>query len=224
MPVGDMPIPDGDGEETDGLFDSCVLWLDSRWFTESYWWDVSPYRNNGIVHGAKWKENSFYFDGINDYVDCGNHESLNITDDISIEVVLKFNNNNGRVIWQALTSGGHVSYDLYLYNKKFCIRRHQSDNNFPVAESEIKNTNIFYHVVGVIGDNYIKIYVDGKEEETNNYDGTCYSGTHQNVQIGRYLFGSSHGDYLRGHIKLVRIYHKALNSEAVKNLATMSGF
>ena len=66
-------------------WDSCVLWLDNKHFSESYWWDRSKYVNNGVVNGAVWKEDSFYFDGVNDVVNCGNNESLRIDDEISIE-------------------------------------------------------------------------------------------------------------------------------------------
>ena len=66
-------------------WDSCVLWLDSKYFSESYWWDRSRYRNNGVVYGAEFKNESFYFDGSNDYVDCGDNDSLNIGDELSIE-------------------------------------------------------------------------------------------------------------------------------------------
>ena len=43
-------------------WDSCVLWLDSRYFSESKWWDRSKYNNDGIVYGAKFKEDELPID------------------------------------------------------------------------------------------------------------------------------------------------------------------
>jgi len=70
-------------------WDSCVLWLDSKYFSESYWWDRSKYRNDGVVHGAKWKADAFYFNGSSNYVNCGSSNSLNITEAITIEAWIK---------------------------------------------------------------------------------------------------------------------------------------
>ncbi len=56
--------------------------------------DVSRYHNNGTISGANWtaagKFNSaLQFDGKDDYVDCGNSSTLDITDNITIELWMK---------------------------------------------------------------------------------------------------------------------------------------
>ncbi len=64
-------------------WDSCVLWLDSRYFSESCWYDRSKYGNDGIVYGAKFKEDGFYFDGSSNYIKIPN-DILPDNDEFSI--------------------------------------------------------------------------------------------------------------------------------------------
>jgi len=83
-----MPL---DGEDDNSSpFNSCVLWLDSRYFTESYWWDISPYRNNGIVNDGVWRGDAFYFGGggNNYYVEIPYSDSLNIYNSKKVTVAL----------------------------------------------------------------------------------------------------------------------------------------
>ncbi|RLI91232.1 MAG: hypothetical protein DRO95_04750, partial [Candidatus Altiarchaeales archaeon] len=51
--------------------------------------DISKYGNDGTIYGATWTDGKFgkalSFDGVDDYVDCGNDSSLDITDAITIE-------------------------------------------------------------------------------------------------------------------------------------------
>ena len=49
--------------------------------------------NDGTIHGATWTTGKYgaalEFDGVDDYVDCGNDDSLDITDTITIEAWVK---------------------------------------------------------------------------------------------------------------------------------------
>ena len=67
---------------------SCVLWMEKA-FQGRKWIDVSKHDNDGAMIGALFKENAIEFDGIDDYVDCGNHTSLDITGVLTIEVTFK---------------------------------------------------------------------------------------------------------------------------------------
>jgi|GEM_PF-2512163 len=69
--------------------DDLVLRLDMNENDGNTVYDSSGYGNNGTIHGATWTTGKFgsalSFDGENDYVDCGNDSSLDITDAITIE-------------------------------------------------------------------------------------------------------------------------------------------
>jgi len=57
--------------------------------------DTSGYGNDGVVHGAtlvpglEQLGNALSFDGVDDYVDCGNDASLNVTNAITIEAWIR---------------------------------------------------------------------------------------------------------------------------------------
>lgn len=60
--------------------------------------DYSPYGNTGTIYGATFTTDrhgqpnkAMSFDGVDDYVDCGNDPSLNITDAITISIWVKTN-------------------------------------------------------------------------------------------------------------------------------------
>ena len=55
--------------------------------------DSSGKGNDGEIHGAQWVGGKFgealEFNGVSDYVDCGNDASLNITDEITVAAWIK---------------------------------------------------------------------------------------------------------------------------------------
>ena len=210
-----MPIPDGDGEETDGLFDGCVLWLDSRWFTESYWWDVSPYRNNGIVHGAKWKENGFYFDGNGDYIDCGNDPIGNNED---VTFVVWVYPEGGMYIISSGAQTSSVGYTIIWNNGQFWFERK--------TETKVVNSGYFgsyepkrwYHLGGVYNDaeGTLKVYINGELYDTFTTTTGSYLNEYPKLHIGKP--NNSNIAYLKGKIGEVRIYNRTLSAEEMKIL------
>jgi len=60
--------------------------------------DKTPYENDGVIYGATYTadrhgqpNSAMSFDGVDDYIDCGNDESLKIIDDITLSLWLKPN-------------------------------------------------------------------------------------------------------------------------------------
>ncbi len=196
-----------------------MLWLDSRYFSESYWWDRSKYNNDGVVYGAKFKENGFYFDGVDDYVDCGDSDSLNVglagSEGMTIEALIKpgstpitdavIVNSNG--FRYALTY--HNATNLYFYINS-------GSNGLAYGMSY----NIKHHVIGTwdgtTNENGMKLYVDGVlvRERTSSYDSTNATGP---VYVG----GTNTFD---GIIYFLRIYKRYFTPDEVKILARNAGF
>lgn len=74
--------------------DSCVLSLDARDVRGSKIYDRSGKGNHGAIVGAVLKPMNYgipvlEFDGVDDFINCGNDESLNITDEITISMWIK---------------------------------------------------------------------------------------------------------------------------------------
>ena len=202
-------------------WDSCVLWLDSRYFSESYWWDRSRYRNNGMVHGAKWKGDAFYFDGINNYVNCGNKNSLDITDAITIEVWIKKygwgNSNYPRIVdkYPAPCMYLHYFGDLCWYGE---IGGESVDEHIcedVLVDNEWQHLVLSYNK----SDHTIRGYVNGElKGSCSEYSGDLSTTTNSLIVGNREsldrpfygLFGS------------LRIFKVRLSDEVIKNLYNSS--
>ncbi|MCK5451870.1 MAG: hypothetical protein KAI51_00360, partial [Candidatus Aenigmarchaeota archaeon] len=77
--------------------------------------DNSNYENNGIIHGASWTADGKYgsaleFNGGGDYVDCGNDNSLDITDAITISAWIKRDDLNNEDEILSKRQSGQVPY------------------------------------------------------------------------------------------------------------------
>jgi len=200
--------------------DSCVLWLDSKYFSESYWWDRSKYRNNGVVHGAKWKGDGFYFDGVNGYVDCGNHESLNITGDLSIVLWIDFVSVTG-VGGQGLV--GHKDYDnwmLYAYNAYLYFVYINTDNNTQYLYAENVLNAGLQHVGFTWNDDSKtgKFYVNGSYKKSDTGTGSIKNTGFQELLIGAV---TPTFRVLNGKIYNVLVFEKTLSSEEIQILCNL---
>ncbi|MCD6137167.1 MAG: hypothetical protein J7J91_01070, partial [Deltaproteobacteria bacterium] len=86
-------------------WNSCMLWLDSRHFSESYWWDRSKYNNDGVVHKAVWKEDAFEFNAGDDYIELP--LDVLFDDEMSIEIIFEMYDDSdyGRILGSSHSSG-----------------------------------------------------------------------------------------------------------------------
>ena len=84
---------------SDTIRDGLVLYLDAGNNKSSSsgtnWYDLSNFKNNGIITGATFdssiKGGTFIFD-VNDKINCGNDSSIQLTTSFSISVFLKISN------------------------------------------------------------------------------------------------------------------------------------
>jgi len=202
-------------------WDSCVLWLDSKYFSESYWWDRSRYRNNGVVHGAKWKANAFYFGGSNTYVDCGNNESLDITKEITVEVLAKISDTSHQAIaskYDIDNSKRSWLLETYNGNVRFFISHYGSDSYY--ATNEI-GLNVQQHLVGTFDGSQIRIYVNGVSGTPESSSGDIYSSD-VHVYAGRLIYSTGNHWFLNGFIKMLRIFNRCLTETEIKILYNLT--
>jgi len=176
--------------------------------------------NHGTLYGGPdWQPaggqagGALQLDGVDDYVDCGNDDSLNIVDEITLAVWVKTNDagnseNNPYVI------KGDYSYALkhYVFNYiEFFIY----DNDwwqtvrYPVDSSF---NGVWHHLAGTYNGSELKLYIDGGLEATTPYAGSINISTY-NVNIGRNpeIPGRLYG----GMIDDVRIYNYTLTSDEI---------
>jgi prepilin-type N-terminal cleavage/methylation domain-containing protein len=188
--------------------------------------DATPYHIFGQGEGKY----ALSFDG-NDYVNCGNALSLNITDAITIEVWVNFNyldytGGTGGLL--GIAGKGHpdtvgpndgwwFSYDNRNNSRHFCYTCFGNstggyaggENNF--CESAYNYTfaeGIFYHIAFTVTRTEAKLYINGNQHgPTKSISNLALSNTTEYLSIGQlecchYRFN--------GIIDEVRIYEQAL--------------
>jgi len=199
---------------------SCVLCLLPM--HDDKWYDFSGHDNHGAIHGATWTAKgrigpALSFDGVDDYVDCGNAKSLDITDAITIEAWVKPN---------ALADRNIVSkeYPVYSYNLALNpsgitleISPDGSQANRKLCIAPLPAIGQGSHIVAVFKPStFMRVHINGElgKEETTGIPASIYSTSYP-VRIGT-LTGSLW--FFNGLIDEVRIYNRALSALEIKAL------
>ena len=136
------------------------------------------------------------FDGVNDYVDCGNDESLNIISAITIEAWVNTNSLEDRKIITRVKGSQWVDrvYQMYVIGGKINWMVY---NGLPNGIIDVKSgaieTGKWYRVVGTFDSSYVRLYVNNVKYETSNTIGT-YQITLQSIrglELGLHLITST---------------------------------
>ena len=202
-------------------WDSCVLWLDSKYFSESYWWDRSQYKNNGVVYGAKFKEDGFYFDGINDYVKIPNNLLPNPNSFTILAWIYPMGENNTEVYDEQLIVDLRGQYQTSLLWREEDDSDHPATLRFNIYDGS-NSYNLYspnnsidinkWHFVGGIWDGTNqRIYYDGNvdSQNANNPVSTSYQS-----KIGK-DYQSTDRLWFYGKMSMVMIFKKGLKKEEI---------
>ena len=168
--------------------------------------------------------NSFSFDGINDYIDCGDNDNLSfgngVTDSpFSISLWLNTGNTSTRGVVSKYGSIG-LEWLFYMVGGKvrFLLNDTINSSNIFATGSTALTLNTWYHVAitydgsGLSG---INIYVNGVLE-TLTTGGSGYvamSNTNQPLEIGKYLSRE-----LFGVIDEVAIFNSELSASDITTI------
>ena len=188
---------------------------------------LSGYGNDGTVNGATWQTKDqcglglggcLSFDGVDDYVEISNSDSLNIGGNVTLSLWLyanSFNNNLADIYarYNGMNSGivlekndGANSVSFYIGDGIDTIG----------ASTSTLSTNRWYHIVATYGGTNIKIYVDSVLQDTQaqsppaTYIGIARIGWHSTVPENRRFWD--------GLIDEVAIYDKALTASQIQHL------
>jgi len=196
--------------------------FDEGYGTTAY--DSTGYKNDGTISGATWVKNgkkggALNFDGINDYVDCGSDESLDIADAITMSAWIKLNSyaSGGGATDRAAITIKAYSYYMSITSATgklasyfYGVDQSHRDSNSQIPLNEWTHVSITYD-----GSN-IKWYINGILDKTYGATGsiTVASGT---LGIGKEVYNNL-GRILDGSIDEVRLYDRALSVDEVKQL------
>ena len=190
-------------------------------------YDYSGYGNSGtLMNGPNWVKGidgkALELDGINDYVDCGNDASLNLTGDLSITAWVKFNEIPGdQAMFLSKDEGGGWYYKWMfgyaqnytpVYNTLlFCLWNHNGSGTWLTSQTWIPTADDWYHVAVVKSDNHYTFYIDGLDhgEDSTNYTLPLVNAP---VEIGR----AEGNFYFQGVIDEVKIFSHALSTDEIR--------
>lgn len=185
------------------------------------WYDRSGNRNNGtLTNGPTFSNNSLGFDGVDDYVDIPNSNSLNPTT-ITLSSWFYLNTlvTNQNIISKGYTSVNppYISYSLKMYDlspyNTIQIQASIGGTTQLLTSTTTLSTRIWYNVVGTYDGSVFKLYINGVQEpNTTSSSGTITSYSTP-LQIGRW--GTQGSQYLNGRVSTSYIYNRALSTQEV---------
>ena len=187
-------------------------------------YDSSGNNNHGVLYGPSWTTgisgSALELDGVNDYVSVSDSNSLDITDNITIEAwVYPYS-----MSWVAplISKGTNSSnYGYYLATGQYyadgcgSFKLHSNGTKtLWLDSSQPLTTGQWFHVVGIRAGTIARIYING----TISNAGICFAGPIQTNDLS-VEFGT-HSDYsvfFHGILDEVRIYNRTLTSSEIHN-------
>lgn len=207
----------------------CVLSLTGLPGGGSKIYDKSPYGNNDAITGATWIRLPsglwcLSLDGNDDYVDCGNNNSLRITGSLTLAVWVKPADNsiNKDVIGNTdYGTSEDVSYRLTLGNAGLIEFRVKGATAADIHTGTSYSADVWQHIVGIYDTTTLKIFKNGVDLEapvSGTVPSSLQSLTHT-VYVGAGRNNSSVIDYhFNGLIALPSIHNTALSALEIQNL------
>lgn len=185
--------------------------------------DLSREANDATINGKPEHVNGLYgnaldFDGNNDWVDAGNDTSLDITDTITVEAIVKIPERTADTTVPLVTKG-NSQYSLRLKkgDPQFTVSNGSSRHSVSAAQSN-QWTDSWHRITGVYDGSALRLYIDGNEVGTTSYSGGIQS-TDDSVGIAHNTQKKSrYGDVT---IDSARIYDRALSASEIANERTV---
>ena len=201
--------------------EGCVLWLDLTEPTGNVVYDHSGHGNNGKVYGAVLEKRLQYigrkFDGVDDKIDCGNDESLDITEEMTIEVWFYY---KGYTSYPRLVSKGHNSPWSVFFdddNTIFVIVDNYEEGRHQVSITPNTWQYFAWRYYKEEGVNKAEYYINGESKLTLSGLPDIPSNPTQKVGIGDEIETGFNRPFY-GVITHVGLYNRALHPSEIKHL------
>jgi len=194
------------------------------WRFEQNSLDSSGYNNHGTVTGAVYTDgilgSALSFDGVDDYVDCGSGDALNIQGPLTISAWI--NPSTGMtgsayydiVVKNSIYSSGYGIEIYGIFNKvEFWTRgvslKYATSWQYGSLDNIIGN---WYHLVGVYDGTNSWLYINGVAT------GGGLAGVNPGDTAAQHLRIGRGGTYFHGLIDEVQIYSQALSTSKIQQL------
>ena len=201
----------------DTLRDGLVLDLSLNEIDSDTFMSKDVYGHLCTNHESDWNMQGHSFNGTSNYIDCGNNESLKITDAITISCWIKRNGNSsstdGIIDKNANTDG----YLLRISDNviKFFFRSPlASPTHKMIVANSILLNETWTHCIAVRDNNYdMWLYINGvKQTDITNFPYSLNPSAN-NMNIGMYVTG-----FFKGSLADVRVYNRALSENEIELL------
>ncbi|MHC4571859.1 MAG: LamG domain-containing protein [Planctomycetota bacterium] len=181
--------------------------------------------NNGTLNGdPNWTvgqiDGALSFDGVDDYVNCGNDNSLAITNNLTIAGWVKRASGGGSTeIIVSKYDGGQLSYRIFFRSTdviRWWLSTDGTTDNRAFVDSTITITDTNWHFIAATFESgTLKIYIDGIDK-TGPQTGSISSikATTEPLFIGQ----ENSGSYFEGTTDDVRIYDRVLSAGEIWQL------
>jgi len=192
-------------------------------------YDHSKYGNHGSLENMAeedWVDGkvgkALDFDGENDYVDCGDDVSLDITTAITITAWIKTSIPTvaQKCIISKIDATDGYSLEMQNHKLKGFVRLGGVNSCNAISTTSIDDQEWHFCVFTNDGTT-IRIYVDGTEEDSHTEGLASIGITNQRLWIGE--FDNWSGYFFPGLIDEVRIYNRALTEAEIKALHDTPG-
>ena len=199
-----------------------VLCLDAG-NTKSYpgsgtaWTDLSGNNNTGtLTNGPTYSSangGSLSFDGVDDYVDCGNATSLSFTNNLTVSIWCSSNNaaSYRSPLMKASNGSWNDGFGYWQFSGTFAfyINQWNGAQTVSVSKASFSITNFVATYNGV----NLKLYENGTLIQTGSSYTTNISNSSTNLEIGRGGGGSYNWS---GNIAQTQIYNRALTAAEIQ--------
>jgi fibronectin type 3 domain-containing protein len=181
--------------------------------------DESGNGNNGTVYGATLATNRFgaansayYFNGLSDYISCGNNASLDLTA-FSISYWVNYSCLPGIGANSYILSKGD-NYASYMDQVPYFFF---SEGSNVLSTNSKVSPGKWYNIVATYDQNFFKVYVNGKWE-ANGVLNPVPAASADPLFLGASSLSGVVSNYFNGTLDDVRIYKRALAPSEVTEL------
>jgi hypothetical protein len=170
-----------------------------------------------LLNGVVWSTvagGTFNFDGTNDYLNVTNDSSLQIDDNITIELVGSFNSSNIGAVKVIANKYSGTGWELLLDSSgKFYLAGRNGDGTYYTSASNIVVANgSFYHLVVIKTGLLWQTYVNGILRSTTTANSVGSLSNSAAMEIGR----EGDGYYPNMRLSAFKVYNTVLTANQIK--------
>ena len=184
--------------------------------------DYSGNNNHGVAYGAVYTlygriDGAYEFDGVDDYIHCGQDSSLNIRDEITLTA------------WFKPFSLGEGNYNCLVAKENYQAYQLKTDsprraytsmwiNGFrrDLMGATIFSLNEWHHFAATFDGSTIRVYLDGQPDGSYSVSGTISDSASYDLIVGGAYESGNYNAH--GIIDEARIYNIALAPEQINGL------